>query len=67
MQITITGTNDINMHLGGRGWNEQGGFHLKIIALKEEQSDFLNQPCAEPQVIFPVSQPFLFFGQKAIL
>ena len=67
MQITITGTNDINVHLGRRGWNELGGFHLKIIAFKEETSNFVNQPCAEPQVILPVSQPFLFFGQKAIL
>jgi len=67
MQITITGTNDINVHLGRRGWNEKGGFHLKIITLKEEPSDFMNQPCAEPQVILPVSQPFLFFRKKPIL
>jgi len=67
MQIKITGTNDINVHLGGRGWNELGGFHLKIIALKEEPSDFVNHPCAEPQVILPVRQPFLFFWKKSIL
>jgi len=67
MQITITGTNDINVDLGGRGWNELGGFHLKIIAFKEETSDFVDQSCAEPQVILPVSQPFLFFWEKSIL
>jgi hypothetical protein len=67
MQITIVGTNGINVHLGGRGWNVLGGFHLKIIAFKEEPSDFVNHPCAEPQMILPVSHPFLFFWIKIIL
>jgi hypothetical protein len=55
------------MHFRERGWDEEGGFHLKIVARKEEPSDFLNYPCAEPKMTLSLGQPFLFFQKQSIL
>jgi hypothetical protein len=46
MEVMFTSRNDINMCFGERGRNEQGGFHLKVIALSKESPDLLNHPGA---------------------